>query len=198
MQNSYKIAVTGGIGSGKSTVCEIIKKLGFATLSCDEIYAELLKDADFLNILEKNFCGVLNANGLLNRKKLSNIVFSDSAKLEKLSALTHPAIMKKLLKSAEEVKGICFCEVPLLFEHGYEKLFDKVIVVTRDYTERVQAVSKRDNITQKEVENRINSQYDYENSDFAKYYVIHNNSNCEKLYEKTCAVMQSIIADINL
>lgn len=88
MQNNIKIAVTGGIGSGKSSVCQIIRSAGFPVLSCDEIYAELCADKKFLERLCEEFGDILYADGSLNRKKLSQIAFNDEAALKKLNNLT--------------------------------------------------------------------------------------------------------------
>ena len=90
MQNKLKIAITGGIGSGKSAVAEIIKNQGFSVFSCDEIYKELLRDKQFLNLISLNFDGVLSADGELDRQKLSDIVFNDKTALGVLNNITQP------------------------------------------------------------------------------------------------------------
>ncbi len=190
-QSNIKIAITGGIGSGKSTVAEIIANQGFTVISCDEIYNNLLQSKDFLNRLYEEFGNVLADDGNLDKKKLSEIVFSDKEKLKRLNELTHPAIMNEAIKRMSG-KGIFFCEVPLLFECGYEKLFDKIIVVLRDASERVSAIVNRDKIEEKEAYSRINSQIDYEKLQFEKYYVIHNNCGLIGLKEKTIKLLNDI------
>ena len=77
-RNNVKIAITGGIGSGKSTVCKLIKEKGFPVISCDEVYSGLLKSADFLKVLQNEFGNVMQSDGSLDRKKLAEIVFNDS------------------------------------------------------------------------------------------------------------------------
>ena len=144
-QNSLKFAITGGIGSGKSTVAEIIKRKGYAVFSCDEIYKELLLDAEFKAKLSLNFDGIINADGSLDRSKLSEIVFNDKSALKRLNALTHPAIIEEVFKKSSGQK-ISFTEVPVLFESGLEKYFDGIIVVLRDMDKRIDAVSARDKI----------------------------------------------------
>lgn len=191
MQNSIKIAITGGIGSGKSTVADIIREQGYDVLSCDDIYKQLLKDKNFVKKLAVEFGDILTEEQELDRRKLSAVVFSDKQKLIKLNNLTHPQIMKKAF---EEMKGkpVCFCEVPLLFEGGYEKFFDKIIVVTRDLDSRINSVAKRDKISVDEVKNRINNQYNYEISSFEKYYVIHNNLNFAYLRDSVMKIISSV------
>ena len=134
MRNNVKIAITGGIGSGKSTVLEIIRGEGFPVYSCDEIYSQLLNGAGLTAEIGKAFNDVVDENGKLDRKKLGALVFSNAAELEKLNNITHPKIFKAVFEKMQD-KEISFCEVPLLFESGYEKYFDNVIVVMRDENE---------------------------------------------------------------
>lgn len=191
-QNNLKIAITGGIGSGKSTISEIIKEQGYKVVSCDEIYNQLLSNKDFLNKLSCEFGDILDTTGMLNRKKLSAIVFADEDKLKKLNEITHPAIMEEAFRQMPKDE-VCFCEVPLLFEGGFEDCFDKVIIILRDKELRINAVENRDKIDKSQVKSRINSQYDYENESFEMYYVIHNDSDLVNLRAKTIEVVASII-----
>lgn len=190
-QNNFKIAITGGIGSGKSVVAGIIAESGYNVVSCDEEYKKLLDEKEFLNELSLRFEGVVTPDGALDRRKLSKIVFGDKTQLEKLNEFTHPLIMERVLK-AMQGKGLFFCEVPLLFEGGFEKLFDGVIVVLRNKSERIKSVCERDNLTAQQVENRINNQYNYDNNSFKEYYVIHNDGNLSDLRQKTQTILQQI------
>lgn len=189
-----KIAVTGGIGSGKSTVMKHIAEKGYRTFSCDEIYKDLLKESDFVKKITDSFGDVLDSFGNLDRKRLSKIVFGDEVKLHKLNSITHPAIMERAIMLMNEY-DISFIEVPLLFENGFEKLFDSVIVVLRNKDERISAVMQRDRISEEEALSRINSQCDYENVDFTKYYVIHNMGNCALLKRNTEKVLAAILSN---
>ena len=190
-QSSLKIAITGGIGSGKSTVAKFIAEQGFNVVSCDAVYTELLEDCKFVQKLSEEFDCCITEEGKLDKSKLSALVFNDKSKLDKLNGLTHPAIMEKAL-SLMGGNGISFCEVPLLFENGFERFFDGVIVVLRDINLRIQAAAKRDNITENQVKLRIKSQFDYDNSDLQKYYVIHNNGNLADLYGQTIKIIEKL------
>ncbi|MDE6867915.1 MAG: dephospho-CoA kinase [Clostridia bacterium] len=190
-QNNLKIAITGGIGSGKSTVSKIIAEQGYSVLSCDEIYKSLLSDGSFLSRLFEEFGNVFDDKNCLDRKKLADIVFCDENKLKRLNDLTHPEIMRKALKQMSG-EGAYFCEVPLLFEGGYEKYFDKVIVVLRDKDERVNSVAKRDNIAANEALQRISRQFDYDNAEFDKYYVINNTSEIYDLRKETVKILNQV------
>ncbi len=191
MQSNIKVAVTGGIGSGKTTVCNLIRGLNYPVFSCDEIYSCLLNDKNFLSELSSVFGDILTLDGLLDRSKLANRVFSDKLLLKKLNAIAHPAVMGEALKRMERY-SIAFCEVPLLFEGGYEKLFDEVIVVLREKEKRINSVLKRSNLTRNAIENRINSQVDYANMDLTKYYVLHNCGNLWNLEQNSLKIVQSI------
>lgn len=192
MKQSKKIAVTGGIGSGKSTVMKIIAGKGYPIFSCDEIYSQLTSDSDFLNILRHSFGDILNSDGTLDRKKLSEIVFNNPAKLAELDKITHPAIYKEMFRMADEAGGICFCEVPLLFESGAESLFDGVIIVMRNEEQRIKSVTARDKLPEQDVKKRISNQFDYNSADFTMYYVIHNNGNLSELEWQTEEIIKKI------
>jgi dephospho-CoA kinase len=189
MKQNKKIAITGGIGSGKSTVGKIIKDCGYPVFSCDETYSELIKDSNFLRELSSVFGDILTCDGLLDKTKLSQIVFSDKEKLNKLNSITHPAIFKKMFDDSKDLQGVCFYEVPLLFEEGNERLFDQVIVIVRDLDKRIESVVKRDNLSESQIRERINSQYNYDINNFVKYYVIHNNADFANLESQVKAVL---------
>ena len=191
MQNNKKIAITGGIGSGKSTVAKFIAEQGFTVLSCDKIYSELLQNENFVLMLAKEFGDILTADNKLDRVKLSSIVFSDKAKLQKLNSIAHPLIMEEALKQMAGA-GIYFCEVPLLFEGGFEKLFDEVIIVLRNRDERISYAAKRDKKSEEDIEKRVNNQFDYQKTDLTKYYVMHNDYKLSDLQEKTLKIIKEI------
>lgn len=183
-EKKLKIAVTGGIGSGKSTVMEMLKNAGYNTISCDVIAKNLFDDKEVKLALSRIFPDAVRSINLpVDRKKISDQVFADKEKLKELNQLTHPLIVKKALEEADNFGGISFIEVPLLFEGEFVSLFDSVIVVKRDKKARVESVIKRSNLTESEVLARINNQVDYDNIDLLAVCVIDNNGN-EKDLEK--------------
>lgn len=194
-QNKIKIAVTGGIGSGKSSVCKIIKERGFTVFSCDEIYSELLEGDKLTSEIAGEFGEGILTDGKVDRKKLSECVFKNAAKLEKLNEITHKAIFNEIFSRAEKSDGIVFVEVPLLFEGNYQSLFDGVIVVLRKVEDRISSVVLRDGLSQTDVEKRVGKQYNYDNCDFAKYYVIHNDGNFNDLVRVTGDLVLKIAND---
>lgn len=158
------IAVTGGIGSGKSTLLGLFKAAGYPIFSADEIYAELLRNEDFVHLvsLSVGVEPIKTENGLkLDREKIAEKVFSDGNLLKNLNEVTHGAIMTEIQNRAKREDKTVFCEVPLLFEGGYEKLFDLIIVVRRSDEDRIKAVEIRDGKTKEKVKKIIENQFDY-------------------------------------
>lgn len=196
---NYMVAITGGIGSGKSTVCKIIKEKGYPVFSCDEIYKRLIeKEEVVLRVSE--ICSVApleTEKGVkLAKKAIADKIFTDRKLKAKLEEYTHPLIMNELISSAKKQGGITFSEVPLLFEGGFETLFDKVIIVTRDLNQRIAAVCKRDGTTKKEVENRIKNQTDYENIQKDGHTVLYNDGDLTSLENKTVELLSEIKKEI--
>ena len=156
-----KIAVTGGIGSGKSAVCRILKERGYPVFSCDEINRTLLSEKSYLDGLCALFPACVK-DEKLNKTALSALVFSDKEALKTLNAYAHPRISERLRRDMEGAEKTCFAEVPLLFESGMTKQFDCAIVVLRNKEERIRAVVARDGLTAEQAEARMKQQFDYD------------------------------------
>lgn len=183
MKDRVLVAITGGIGSGKTTVSKIIKENGFKVFSCDEIYKEISKTDVFINRLKEVFPFAIDRNMQLNREKLAQLVFNDPIQLKKLNELSHPMVLSELKKRVEQEKGIVFCEVPLLFECNLQKKFDYVIIVLRPLSSRIDAVVGRDSTTVENVLKRIKNQFNYDNiQDLpANYFLIQNKKGIKDL-----------------
>ena len=190
MRQNKRIAVTGGIGSGKSTVCAALKKYGFPVFSCDEVYRELQREKSFLEGLKKIFPSVVTKEGL-DKKALSAIVFSDSSALEKLNAYTHPRIMERVFERMDGF-SLAFAEVPLLFEANLEGEFDGVLVVMRKAEDRLAAVCARDGVSEAAVRDRIKNQFDYENNLKSGHTVIYNDGDKDSLERKVWQYLKKI------
>ena len=161
---SIKIAVTGGIGSGKSTVLAYLQKLGYRVFSCDEIYKKIIISDKYVQAVARLFPAVV-IDGKIDKAKLADIVFSDSNKREQLNSLAHPLIMNELISQMNNCKeAYVFAEVPLLFEGNFENNFDYVIVIMRETPSRIEAVKLRDNLSIENIKERIASQFDYASS----------------------------------
>ncbi len=192
-----RVAVTGGIGSGKSTVLSILQEFGYSVFSCDEIYKNLIQSEDYVALIRQRFGCV--KDGKIELDKLSALVFSDPKKREELNALAHPLIMKELLSSMDSAPtDVVFAEVPLLLEGGFESLFDKVLVILRDRQTRVASVVCRDALSEGHILARINSQLDYDcdatknTLDTIGAYTIVNDADVASLRNKLQNFLKSI------
>lgn len=186
------VAVTGGIGSGKSTVIKMIGERGFHVYSADEaarnIYDDPLVKAKVRTVFPECFSG-----DVPDRKKLAEEVFADRNKLERLNNITHPAIMEKLFVRAEsDSDRVIFFEIPLLFESGYEGRFDKVIVVMRDKSLRINSVMRRDGLSEEQVKARIANQIDYEKIQKTAHTIIYNNGDLPSLRNRVNGILDEI------
>lgn len=157
-----KIAITGGIGCGKSLASEYVAEMGYPVFSCDKINGELLTDPEYVEKIKNIFPDCVQ-DGKIDKIRLKNTVFSDRTALKKLNTVAHPMIMKRLFSAMQASESeLVFAEVPLLFEGEYERDFDQVIIIKRDLDSRIAAVRQRDGLDEAEIKNRIAAQFDYD------------------------------------
>ena len=176
-----KIALTGNIASGKSTVEKIIEENGYNVYDTDKIAHKILENSEEI---KKTF-------GTIDRKEIAKIVFSNPEKLKLLESIIHPKVKEEILKIFDSEEILVFISVPQLFESGFDILFDKIIFVTADENLRKERLIKRNSLTPEEAQKRIDAQKEtgkLEKSDF----VIENNSDYESLkeqVEKTLSIL---------
>ena len=195
-RNKIYVAITGGIGSGKTTVAGMIAEMGYPVFSADAVARGVYSDPDIFEKVTEMFPQCVSG-GTVDRRKLAEEVFSDAGKLAKLNALTHPYIMRKLFSLLEEGAGkVAFAEVPLLFECGAEKDFDRVIVVMRSARARVEAVRDRDGLSEQEVAARMKNQFDYERNLNTGHTVLYNDGDLESLKGSVVRVVHEILGSI--
>ncbi len=124
------IGITGGFGTGKSTVAGLLRKEGFFVLDADRIAHETLQS---VNPIFKKICELFPdavLNGFLERRKLAEIIFKNPTRLKKLEKLIHPYVLKRLLEEIHKTKKIYIAiEVPLLFEAGFQKICASIVTV---------------------------------------------------------------------
>ncbi len=182
-----KVAVTGGIGAGKSEFMRAVKELGIRTYSADEINAELLRDKRYIEKLSEAFPLAVK-DGKVDKSVLREEVFSDEKKRKTLNALAHPEIRRKI----EEITGDAVIEVPLLFESGMTDLFDRVIVVTAGEDVRINRIVSTRNISKDLAKNIIKNQTtDDERLKRADYIAI-NDGTRKDLYEQAKNIIKRI------
>ena len=197
MDNKVRVVgLTGGIGTGKSTAAEYLKKKGFAHIDADQIGRDITADGSpMLPVLDSIFgptgeygvegFDILREDGSLDRKALASIVFTDMKKKLKLDEVMFKAIIaetKRLVEvySQDDPVGILI-DAPLLFEAGLDKECDLVLLIVADMDVRIHRVCARDGATEQEVRNRINSQMSDEEKIVRSHVVVDNSGSLEEL-----------------
>jgi dephospho-CoA kinase len=172
-----RIGLTGGIGSGKTTVARIFKLLDIPVYNSDE-HARILTDSDpdiKTAILNQFGAEVFSPAGKLNRAALANIVFNNPDALQSLNAIIHPAVAHDFEKwCSQQNAAFIIKEAAIIFEHQLEKHLDGVIVVEAPDNLRIQRVMKRNASTEAEVRARMQQQFPQENLVRMADWVIHN------------------------
>lgn len=150
--------ITGGTGCGKTTALAAIRALGGAVLDCDAIYHELLRtDPALLAAIEARFPGVVE-DGVLARKKLGLIVFSDPAALADLNAITHAAIRAEVERRLADAPALAAIDAIELFDSGLADLCDITVAITAPLEDRVARLMQRDGIPEDYARARIAAQ----------------------------------------
>ena len=199
------IGLTGGIGSGKSTVAGFIKEKGIKVIDADQVAREIVEPGKpaLREINEEFGPNILKEDGTLNRKKLGGIIFSDKDARQRLNKITHPRIRKRMFEKVDEKrkdqggKGLIVLEVPLLIEVGLYKSVDRVWVVSASETSQIQRLMKRDRISREEAAKRIQSQMPlYEKEKYADA-IIDNNQEPKEVREQVHAMIDDLLKKID-
>lgn len=179
-QNKKIIAITGIIGSGKSTVLSVLQSIGEYTLSCDEINRELLYNEEYLKGLEILFPKAFTS-GKLDKSVIRNAIFHNEEEREKLNSYAHKKIKEKLIEEIEKSPSSrVFVEIPLLNQVDFIDLFDEIWVIKATENVRIERIIKRDNISKEEAISKIKTQnelFDFKQ----KTIYIYNDTNTQNL-----------------
>jgi len=181
-----KIAITGNIGSGKSSVAKVIASAGFSVIDTDQIAHELLETGtETWKQIVANFSEeILSSNDQIDRRRLAHLIFSDQEKQNQLESILHPAIKKNVAttcKSLQEAgKSFCFVEVPLLFETDWQDDFDEVVVIICDENIALHRAMKRLHLTEAEAKKRLAQQMSQTEKIKLADFIIDNSGNPEE------------------
>jgi len=182
------IALTGGFGTGKTTVLRMFGKLGARTVDIDSIVHDILKDTVIINKIGKilgNNVLCSSKKGLsVNKRRVAEIIFNDQQKRKSVEMLIHPLVLKKVRDIKKETlrnesSALIVFEIPLLFEAGYGKHFDKIVVV---FSSRKTALKRLENkgFSHDEAEKRMRAQLPMALKKKEADFVIDNNDGIEK------------------
>ena len=194
-QIMLKVAITGNIASGKSTVENILMEKGYKVLDTDVISHELLRDESIKNKIVTSFSefDILDDNEI-SRPKLGKIVFGDEELRKKLESILHPRIKNEIIRFFvhldKQGEKIAFVSVPLLFEAKYEDAFDKVLLVCADDKIRLERLIIRNKISLKNAENRLKIQISQDEKIPLADYVIYNNKSLLDLYRRIDEILE--------
>lgn len=169
------IGITGGIASGKSTVCQYLEALGYPVIDSDAISRRLSQKGNsiYTAILKTFGEEYFLADGELDRKKLGALIFEDSEARELLNSVTHPLIVEEIKNLLEKIKeNIIFLDIPLLFEAKLWHLCDTILCVYTDLDTQLHRLIERDNITRELALKKIASQMSLEIKKDQSDYVI--------------------------
>ena len=170
------IGLTGGIGSGKTTIANHLKSLGFPVYNSDEQAKKILYLPETIKSLKSVFGNSIFSNNLLDKEKLSQLVFNNQEELKVLNQIIHPKVkidFDKWLLTNKNAK-LVIKEAAILFESGIYKDCDAIISISAPQEIRVQRVIKRDHVNYDEVMSRINNQWTDEMRNKKSDYVIDN------------------------
>lgn len=185
-----KIAITGNIASGKSSVEKLLSAKGFTVYDTDKIAHSILENSYEVKEVFKDFD--ITTDGKIDRKKLGSIVFSNNDLLKKLEEIIHPQVKKELLKIFEKDEFIVFVSVPQLFESGLETLFDKIVYITAPENIRLERLIERNNLTEADALKRIKAQEKDKIKIPKCNFVIQNNADLTNLERQVNGLLASI------
>ena len=179
-----RIGLTGGIGSGKSTACEIFSELGVPLIDADMIARKVVKPGmpALQSIIDAFGANITTKDGCLNRKELRDRIFKNETARRKLEGILHPIIYKEITR---ETKGIsspyCIISIPLLLETGASNIIDRILVVDVSKELQLSRASVRDNTSLKNIEKIIHSQMSRDDRLAAADDMLNNEGDIENL-----------------
>ncbi len=198
------IGLTGGMGTGKSTVASMIQTLGYHVLNADKnAHRALQKDSPVFPEIIKVFGDkILGPDGEINRKQLGDIVFADKFMLGKLEAITQPYIQNETAKERDALSKsgteMAFYDIPLLFEKKLEKKFDKIVVVTTKKDLQIQRAMERTKLSHEDIRKRLANQMSMETKAKMADYLIRNDGSLEELKMKVQDLLLQLKKDLKL
>lgn len=181
------IGITGGTGCGKTTALNILRDAGALVLDCDKIYHGLLQtDKAMLTAISQRFPGAVT-DGVLDRKKLGSVVFTDSNALVDLNRITHAAVKREVVSMLSSAPKLAAIDAIGLFEGGLAELCQVTVAITAPVEDRVKRLTARDGITQAYARSRIAAQRSAEEFSALCDYTLENNGTQEEFKVKCLA-----------
>lgn len=198
MKKPYLVGVTGGIGSGKTTVVNLFKDLNVPVYIADEEAKRLMQEDNALVAEIKNVIGDdAYEDGQLNRSFISKMVFENTNKLNALNAIVHPAVRNDFRTWAlKQNSPYVIYESALIFEYNQERFFDDIILVTAPKDLRINRVRNRSGLSKNDIKNRMKQQMDDKLKKDKVNYIIEN-ININDLYKEIRIINDNILNKMN-
>ena len=182
------IAITGGIGSGKTTFANFLAEQSHPVIFADDISKELLaNDPDVKNEIVSEFGAKAYQGKKINKKLLADNIFSNPSKLKKINSILHPRVRKRIefiSKEYFETKDFVFVEAAIIYESKIEKMYDFVVLIVADEKLRMKRISKSEKISEKDFINRSQNQLSDEVKKKKADFIFINNGTKAELKDK--------------
>jgi dephospho-CoA kinase len=193
------VGLTGGVASGKTTVCQVLKEEGAYVIDADRIARELVQPlAPAWRKLVRAFGKeILREDGSIHRKKLADKVFADLRQRKLLNQILHPRIRKEMEQKAKEIgqkdpEAIVVIDAPLLVELGDHRWMDKLMVVTSTQKQQIKRLEERDGVSREEALRMLASQMPVKDKVKLADFVIRNEGSLQKTKKKTREIFQEL------
>lgn len=199
MKNKLVIGVTGGIGAGKTAATDIFQALGITVVDADIIAREVVEiGSPALKQIESVFGkSILLENGALNRAKLRDIIFNDDTQKTRLNDIMQPAIRHELLKQLSEAQSdYVILSAPLLLESKLNQYTQRVLVIDVPEDEQIRRASKRDSVTEEQIQSIMNSQMKRSERLTLANDIIENTGSLEQLKEQIIQLNQNYLEKV--
>ena len=191
-----KVGITGGIGSGKSTVSRFFSELGVPVYDSDQRAKYLMQHDDSIIIkIKKEFGDDSYLNNVLNRSHIAEIVFKNELKLKQLNAIVHPVVRTDFNNWLSQNSNARFVikEAAIMIESGAYKDLDKLIVVNANREQKIKWIKKRDHLLLEDIENRIQNQLSDKIRNQYADFIIENNSSKKELKQQVISIYNKLI-----
>jgi dephospho-CoA kinase len=179
MNPRFKLGVTGGIGSGKTSVCKVFEVLGIGVFSADREAQRIMdNDTDIISGINVVAGKDLYINGSLNRTELASIIFKDKNILMKVNSLIHPAVFENFRKwTLMQTSPYVIIEAAILFESGGSELVDRIATVVAPVEQRIKRIIQRNKLSMEQVMDRMRNQMDDQERIKKSDFIIQNSEN---------------------
>jgi dephospho-CoA kinase len=190
------LGITGTLGSGKSTVGEILESSGITVIDSDKIVHGLLKQPGAVRdaVLKRFGSTIANPDGTINRQALGKIVFCDPPARKDLESIIHPAVREvsqaQIAQHADE--SLIALLIPLLFEAGMQDMFDQIWCVDTAYDQLLERLQKRSNLSKEQVDQRLDAQMPQQQKNSLAHVVINNSGTMEQTRAQVVKLLGSL------